>query len=361
MNKSDIERVLVLNDEPLNQDPGVIVNTFIIETELQYLAFIAIKNNVLCDQSVIIFVTSQRVYERLLQDGYQCEYINKDFSGWLGRLIGLKKILILYKKRIYEHNKSCSEINLHMPRIDSLYNNLVINYLKSHFTQAKINVRLIPDGALNIFSSQLSDAKTRKQTKWQNSISLNHFINSAYYTYEGDELGANAEAVDRIYCFQGLELSYPSEKLYNVTLPIKNEESEIKSDDVLVIGQNFLELGSAPKSIVDKLSIDMKELAAGISKGDVYYAAHPRSSYDEFLQENYIKVDNDYLCVEELIATGKFKHIVSCYSSVLINSKLIFGSEVNVYSLGIKEVSCIDEFQSAEIINTYQDLGINIL
>lgn len=337
-----------------------ILNVFIIETELQYLAFIAIKTKAIGDGDMLIFATSYRVYERLLQDGYQCDYIDKNFSGWLGRLLGLKKILKLYKTRIEEKSQKYTDINLHMPRLDSLYNNLAINYLKSNFTQAKINVRLIPDGAINIFSAKLSDEKIRKQKKWESHLGLKIILGVNYYTYSGDELGAEAEVVDRIYCFQGLTLDYPAEKLFEVTLPIKHEDSEIKSDDVLIIGQNFLELGTVSEDIVHQLSREINELVADVSKGDVFYAGHPRSSYNEFWQEGYSKVENDYLCVEELIAKGKFKHVISCYSSVLINTKLLFGSEVNSYSVGIDKVSCIDSSQTDQLISTYRDLGIQV-
>lgn len=337
------------------------VNVFILETELQYLAFIAIKSTVLSNENVIVFSSSHRVYQRLLQDGYQCDYINTNFSGWLGRLIGLKKNLILYKKRIDEKNKLFANINLHFPRIDSLYNNLAINYIKSHYLHSKVNVRLIPDGAINIFSAELSNRKIRKQNKWENSFGLKYLANLRYYSYSGDELGADAEIVDRIYCFRGLDLNYPSEKLYKVTLPIKNTEAEIRSDDVLVIGQNFLELGTVAETVVSQLSDNIKELVETVSVGNIYYAAHPRSSYNEFWQEGYLKVENNYLCVEELIALGKFKHIVSCYSSALINSKLIFGSEVNVYSIGVDTVACIASKQSKTLTDAYLDLGIEVL
>lgn len=343
------------------REAGSTLNVFTIETELQYLAFIAVSNKAISDGEMLIFTTSIRVYERLKKDGYECDLINKNFSGWLGRIIGLKKNLSLYKKRIVAKNHHFSEINLHLPRIDSLNNNLAINYLQSRFTQAKVNVRLIPDGAINIFSESLSARKIRKQKKWQNSLGLKLFINSKYYAYDGDELGAEAGVVDRIYCFQGLSLNYPKEKLFKVDLPITSSGSEVESDDVLIIGQNFLELGTVSETIVTQLSDRMNKLAAAVSSGNVYYAAHPRSGYNEFWHEGYSKVENDYLCIEELIAKGRFKHVVSCYSSALINSKLLFGRKVNVYSVGIDKVSCLNESQSDKLIKAYQDLGINVV
>jgi hypothetical protein len=336
-----------------------ILNVFIIETELQYLAFLAIKMKFDNSAQMLVFSTSTRVYERIINDGYECDYINKDFSGWLGRYIGLRKNLSLYKTRIEMKGLNFTEINLHLPRIDSSNNNLAINFLKNNFSSATVNVRLIPDGAINIFSEELSTKKLKNQKKWRDKYRLSSSLN--FYTYSGDELGADAEIVDRIYSFRGVELSYPKEKIILIDFPVKKVDAEANINRVLVVGQNFLQLGTVTKEVVGDISQTINEIVKSIPSNITYFAPHPRSVFDEFNSDDYILVKDSYLCVEEYIAKAGFTHIISCYSSVLINSKIMFGDKINVYSVGIKSIPFLSESQSDKLTHVYRDLGIEVV
>jgi hypothetical protein len=89
------------------------LNIFVIETELQYLAYTAIRKIQSGNNLSIIFTTSLRVYNRLCSDGVSCDLVSRKSSGWVGRLIRLRKNLALYKKRILELKNDFSEINCH--------------------------------------------------------------------------------------------------------------------------------------------------------------------------------------------------------------------------------------------------------
>jgi hypothetical protein len=346
-----------LGNQLLSKDE---LNFFVIETELQYLAFIAIKK-ISQSKPTIIFTTSSRVYSRLCHDGVDCSFISRESHGWLGRLKKIRSNLASYKIKILELNKNFTEINLHFPRIDNVHNNIVVNYLNHHFREAKINVRLIPDGAINIFSSNLSASKLEKQKRWINNIGFRLIEGLEYYAYSGDELGADADIVDRIYCFEGVQTGYPEQKLHMINLPITCDSNNASGSSVLVIGQNFLQLNIASKEYVEKVSDAIYGLIENISSGQADYAPHPRSSFNEFGRSEYNVVENDYLCIEEKIAKGGYKHVISCYSSALINSKIMFGDNIKTYSFGLDCFPFNDLLQREKLIDTYQGLGIEVL
>lgn len=338
-----------------------ILNIFIIETELQYLSYSAIQKIQPDNSRSIIFTTSDRVYKRLCLEGSPCELVSRSSSGWLGRLIRIRKNLALYKKRIIQQGCRFSEINFHVPRIDNIHNNIAINFLKHNFSDAGINVRLIPDGAINIFSSELSSSKLKKQRRWLRNVGFKLFPDMKYHLYEGDELGAGSEAVDRIYCFKGVETSYPRNKIYMIELPILVSSTVGADRSVLVIGQNFLQLGTASEDYIDEVSNEVYRLVKSFASNRVDYAPHPRSGYNEFGREEYSVIDADYLCIEEQIAKGGYGHIVSCYSSALINSKIMFGEDINIYSIGLDCFPFPDQSQRDKLIKAYQGLGIKVI
>lgn len=336
------------------------LNIFVIETELQYLAFIAIKK-IEKREFFLVFTTSQRVYQRLCSDGFNCSFISKNTHGWLDRLRKIRSNLGFYKKKVKEFGISFSKINLYFPRIDSIHNNIAINYFKYHFKASVINVRLIPDGAINIFSCDLSPSKLEKQKRWIRSIGFRLFKDLKYYGYNGDELGADADIVDRIYCFEGVHTGYAEHKLYMIKLPVSCDSKEKSKSSVLVIGQNFLQLKTAPAGYVEKVSDAIYRLVNTISLGQADYAPHPRSSFNEFGREEYNIIDNDYLCIEEKIAKGGYKHVISCYSSALINSKIMFGDNIKTYSLGLDHFPFEITSQRKQLMEAYKDLGIEVL
>jgi hypothetical protein len=337
------------------------LNIFVIETELQYLAYLAIKEYVSSNMPTLVFTTSDRVYARLNSDGVDCDLVIKESRGWVGRMIRLRRNLALYKNRIDQKGLNFSEINFHVPRIDTLLNNIAINYFRNHYNYAHLNVRLIPDGAINIFSCDLSESKKRKQKRWLSDFGFKFFADMNYYSYSGDELGADADAVDRIYCFQGVETNYPDEKKCQIELPITASIEKKEAESVLVVGQNFLQLGTASESYIDTVSVAVLNLVSEFSSGQADYAPHPRSQYNEFRMDDYSVIEHNYLCVEELIAEGNYKHIISCYSSVLINSKIMYGDSINTYSVGINKFPFPDKNQAKILTDAYKNIGVKVI
>lgn len=338
-----------------------ILNIFVIETELQYLALHSINNQIDQLDESIVFTTSSRVYDRLRSDCFDSYLITRSSSGWLGRLIRIRKNLRLYRAIIKSSNKEYSEINFHVPRIDNVHNNLAINYLRYHFSVSKINVRLIPDGAINIFSCLLSPEKREKQNRWLKNSGFRLFPDLKFMQYDGDELGANADIVDKIYSFEGVETSYPKHKLCNIRLPLAANKEPNGASAALVIGQNFLQLKTASQEFIDQVSEKIQAILEEASVGRIDYAPHPRSEFNEFFQPGYNVLGDDYLCVEECIAAGGYSHVISCYSSALINSKIMLGDEIEAISVGLDSFPFPDSTQSLRLIDCYKKLGINVI
>lgn len=338
-----------------------ILNIFVIETELQYLALHSINKQMDQPYDSIVFTTSSRVYERLQSEEFDSYFVSRDSRGWLGRLIRIRKNLNFYLMVIRASGRNYEEINFHVPRIDNIHNNIVINCLKHHFKGCSINVRLIPDGAINIFSNTLSDKKLKRQDRWSNNFGFRLFSDMKFMKYSGDELGADAAIVDKIYSFEGVETSYPKHKICNIRLPFVANKEPDGASAALVIGQNFLQLKTASQEFIDQISEKIQAILDGASVDRVDYAPHPRSGFNEFFQPDYNILRGDYLCVEECIAEGGYSHVISCYSSALINSKIIYGSRIEAISVGLDSFPFPDSAQSVRLIDCYKKLGIDVV
>jgi hypothetical protein len=222
-------------------------------------------------------------------------------------------------------------------------------------------VRLIPDGAINIFSSNLSERKLRRQGRWLKNFGFRLFPDMKFMRYSGDELGADADIVDKIYSFEGVETSYPEQKVCNIRLPVAVNKEIDEASAALVIGQNFLQLKTAPQEFIDQVSEKIQAILDKEAVSRIDYAPHPRSEFREFFQSDYNVLRGDYLCVEECIAAGNYSHVISCYSSALINSKIMYGDEIEAISVGLDSFPFPDNSQSARLIDCYKKLGIDVI
>lgn len=339
------------------------INIFFLETELQCLAYETIRDTLSEQASYLPFVTLTSVYDYLMDHEEPAQFLNKEVHGWLSRLLRFRKNLRIIKKRIKEISVDPKEINYHTARIDGFFSNLIVGYLQYHFPTSSIHARLIPDGAINVFSTTISKSKKRKLFHWSRDWAVRLLPDMKITKIWGDELGADVDIVDRIYCFEGVKTPYPKRKIHRVPLLHSRQaanDGEIKPR-ALIIGQNFLQLGTASKLFVDSVSKEIKRLVEEFNIQEVDYIPHPRSACKEFWDEDYTWINQTELCSEQLIATGRYTHIFSCYSSVLLNSKLIMGSSVDVYSIGIDLFPFRDHCQKEQLETVYNQAGIELI
>lgn len=340
------------------------INVFFLETELQCLAYRNIRAKLGEGAPYVLLATLKSVYDYLNCRGEETIFLDKESHGWLGRFIRVRKNLRTVRLAIQEQNPVPSEIHYHTSRIDGLFSNLMVGYLKYHFPSAEVHTRLIPDGAINIFSTQISERKVERLMHWSRDWAIRLFPDMKITNISGDELGADVDEVDRIYCFEGVATHYPENKIQRV--PLMNGQLDATNDSqierkALVIGQNFLQLGTANKVYVDAVSQKIKNFLEMQNIETVDYVPHPRSKYNEFWDESYNWVENKELCVEQLIATGHYTHIISCYSSALINSKIIMGEGVQVLSVGLEAFPFRSQEQANQLSSAYQKAGIQLM
>lgn len=340
------------------------VNIFFLETELQCLAYKNIRSYIGEKSHYVVLSTLKSVNDHLLALGKNPYYLDKECHGWFGRLKKLRKNLKISRLSIESIVRTPSVINYHTSRIDGLFSNLLINYLRHHFPSAKINVRLIPDGAINIFSTTIGNKKLIRLKRWSNDIAVRFFHDMKITMLAGDELGADSEEVDRIYCFEGIDSHYDPKKIVRIPI-ISNIEkggsnNGINSSKALVIGQNFLELETASPQYVHKVGKKIENLIDKENINGVDYIPHPRSTEKEFWSPNYNCPENKWLCVEELILNGAYTHIYSCYSSALINSKVIMGGDVKVVSVGLEQFPFRSAKQLQQLRAAFLRAGIEL-
>ncbi len=349
------------------------VNLFLLQTELQCLAYQSIQKHLEPNSRNALFTTVKSVYNHLVSSEASVTLISKVSHGWIGRLLTLRRNLKRIKQAI--GFPAPPNIYYHVSRIDSLFSNLVIAYLQFHFPNSEVKVRLIPDGAINIFSTQISSHKIEKLKYWDRDISFRLFSDLSVTPFSGDELGANAPFVDRIYSFKGVNTHYPQEKICNIKFPellnnsiehpgdIKriNRASDTDFKRAVVIGQNFLQLGTASTDYVSDVSRAIENVLNGLGITSIDYVPHPRSAKKEFWCDHFNWVECDVLCVEQLIAGGEYTHVISCYSSGLLNSKLIMGDDIRAISVGIDMFPFRNEQQRLKLRQAYLTSGIELV
>lgn len=339
------------------------INIFFLETELQCLAYKNIRATLSEEAAYLPFVTLNSVYDYLMDQEEPVQFLNKEVHGWLGRLLRFRKNLRKIKKAIKLINPDPKEINYHTARIDGFFSNLIVGYLQYHFPNSVVHARLIPDGAINVFSTKISKSKKRKLFHWSRDWAVRLLPDMKITRIWGDELGADVDIVDRIYCFEGVKTPYPKHKIFRVPLLHSRQAANdgIIKPKALIIGQNFLQLGTASKLFVDTIASEIKKLVNELDITDVDYIPHPRSDYKEFWDDEFTWVKQTELCSEQLIATGRYTHIISCYSSVLLNSKLIMGNTVDVYSVGLEAFPFRDQNQREQLNSVYEEAGIQFV
>ena len=340
------------------------INVFFLETELQCLAYRNIRAKLGEQTPYVLLATLTSVFDYLNDHGEETLFLDKDSHGWLGRFIRLRKNLRTVRLAIEAKSSAPKEIYYHTSRIDGLFSNLMVGYLKYHFPKAQVHTRLIPDGAINIFSTEISSRKVKKMEHWRRDWGIRLYPDMQITNIKGDELGADVDEVDLIYCFEGVATHYPANKVQRVPLMAKTMDAVNDSHvepKALIIGQNFLQLGTANKIYVDAVSNTIKQYLQAQGIQHVDYVPHPRSTYKEFWDESYRWVDNQELCVEQLIASGQYSHIISCYSSALINSKIILGDQVDVLSVGLNAFPFRCQEQRDQLSKAYAQAGIQLI
>ena len=132
----------------------------------------------------------------------------KDFK----KLLCSRRYILANQERLADLCHGAEEIILHLNLIHSERFNYFIHDLQRRFPDAKLHVRLMFDGVLNMRRRPMRGLRMLPQyfnrLKWCWEPRLN------YYMYQGDRLGADADIVDRIYGPEGFPHEYSVEKFH---------------------------------------------------------------------------------------------------------------------------------------------------
>lgn len=334
------------------------LNVFIIETELQLISYVAISK-IENETNTLVFVTSQVLLEYLLSIGHRNVLLidRSHKGGWIGKVRFLRRGYVKVERELLKSISYGDALKFFTPRIDSLYNNFIFAGLSSRF---KIELCLIPDGAISFFSVDLSQEKKSLLKKWNMLFSALPFLKMKALVYEGDELGG--DLANKVYCFGNVTMKYSEDKIRRISFPYeKGIESASSNVKVLVVGQNIQRYNLAPAGYISLVERKIADVVRDLKPVIIDYAKHPRSFLDEFKIDGSQDVISDALCVEQLIIQRGYTHILSCYSSALINAKLIAGDRIEAISVGLLDFPFADELQREQLLDVFSQLNIHVV
>lgn len=335
------------------------LNVFIIETELQLISYVAISK-IENETNTLAFVTSQVLLEYLLSIGHRnVSLIDRSHKGgWIGKVRFLRKCYVKVEAEILKTLAYGETLKLFTPRIDSLYNNFIFAGLTSRFN---VELCLIPDGAISFFSVDLSQEKKSLLKKWNMLFSVLPFLKMKALVFEGDELGG--DLASNIYCFGNVAMKYPESKIRRISFPYGDEFKKAINTEakVLIVGQNIQRYNLASTDYVLSVERKIADVIRDLDPIVVDYAKHPRSFLNEFKIENSQDVVSDALCVEQLIVQRGYTHVLSCYSSALINAKLIAEERIEAISVGVLDFPFSDERQREQLLSVFSQLNVHVV
>lgn len=328
-------------------------HVFLLETELQtFSALQVVKLEKVSDP--VFIVLNRRIEQYLQKQGFIVQYANKHAAGWLNRLFMLEAL----RKAISAH-MSPNTI-LYTARLDLFYVNVVVGALVSKYPQ--MSVRIIPDGALNFMSENVSDSWPVKTQSWMKKCGYGLIGGLRPYPIKGEKIGVDTEIVDKVYALKGVQSPYDAAKVEYLTfLPSKGVDGVQRK--ALVVGQPLISHNQnlkADQGSVELLSSEMDRYCKDSGIRHIDYAAHPRDPHKCLFEESYNEVSHECLCLEEYLQKNSYDLIISCSSTVLVNAKLMFGDSIQSVSIGM-EILPFNQEQMVQHMNAFSSVGVTLL
>ncbi|WP_430460510.1 hypothetical protein ACQUQU_15000 [Thalassolituus sp. LLYu03] len=332
------------------------IHLFIVETELQLLAGMAIEDQYISDEDDVIhyFVTSEKLLDAAFQRNRKnVTLLNRQHhGGFLGKIRYIKENTNQVLDVVQEAPEASFGSVLYVPRIDDIYNNVLVG----QFRKQKLGkVALLPDGALNIFSGEITKALKKRLQKWSLKFRL---LAPGYNVLkiDGDELGADSQYIDSVFTFNGFITGYPADKEQYIDFPVCMP-SENLQQTAMVIGQNFLAYQQGNVAFVEAVSAEIQDLLSELKPEHIFYAPHPRSSAAEFMTDGMESVLGPYLCIEEVIASLGCTYVISCNSTALFTARLI-NPEIQCYSVGAESSPAQSLLQREALLQAMKKVGV---
>jgi len=328
------------------------MNIFIIETELQALGAVGILKQVKGDS--YIFTRNLKLKNYLSE---RCEtpisIMNREHrGGWLGKAFYIWRCIFQVSKVL----AGCKSVDFYMSRMDSVYNNSIYSYFSKGM---KTSFHMTPDGSLNYFCGATPTEKILEMKKWRSRLSLLTFGKVPITLFYENELGG--ELAESVCCLGGVKPGWASdEQVMEIEFPI--DADNVKNDgDILIIGQNLKYYKLVDDVLFNRIQGAIERLVDYLPSRKIYYVKHPRAVENEFSINGSELPQGNYLCVEELISSGKYQHVISCCSSALINAKLMAGDSINCWAVGVEHYPFPSDNQKQQLLGIYKNLGVQII
>ncbi len=332
------------------------INVYFVKTELEFLCSKLICLKINHEETNLLYYYSERFDSIVDPSEWSltgCLFFSRKFP-FPDRQKSLQKCLHRVADDISSLNPRPEKICLHMHKIPSSATNYQINFLRRYFKNAHVCVHLIPHGAGDFAEREKTFIRKLKLFSRKCKLSDVLFKDISYYVHRGDWHGTEDEIVERVYILNQAPKCGPAEKIYelprfNVLGDSQAEEKSINA--ALIVGQNLSRKDRLFPGDLEKVSAAIRSFLEPYDLDVIHYSRHPRSKGKMELFDDSFEVLDHKGPVELVLIDTPYKVVVSCYSTVLLNAKLILGKEARVASIGFNlaniEKEAIDRMTSA--------------
>ncbi|ASK35491.1 polysialyltransferase family glycosyltransferase [Alloalcanivorax mobilis] len=255
-----------------------------------------------------------------------------------------------------------SAIKLHLPRTSTSRSNYAIRFLERAFPHARVEICLIPHGLVSVEITPLT-LKYRWRffrRRWHPVHLL--FPALRYYTPKGDLIGGLDPKVSTVYTFQGMPTPYPLEKTRELSgareyLQAASEGAP-RQRCALIIGQPLVMHNRLSAGQEKAASDQVAQWLSEHGYQQVYYSKHPRSGeHLDFYQDQY-SILQQQGAVEVVLCELRPEVVISCYSTALVTTKVLFGEDIRALSFALDKV----DLPSRASLGAYMNgVGVELL
>jgi len=337
------------------------VNIFIVATPLQSLSAESVAYNFEKTAKNCLFYTKPDLLKLIKKERWHSTvdlFSPKLHSGKKGVLRNIK-LLTGNLKTVSEACAAGAEIRLHAAQIFRPEQNFLINYLRRKHPNARIHVRIIPDGLLNVSRNPYKQRTVFK--KYYKKLLGLFFPDLNYHVFQGDRTGADDPVVDTVYVLPGFPHEYSSEKVVRLPSLVSSvKEGKDLKDIALVIGQPLFGIGLMSER-------DMESVTQGISRYlnnegfyKIIYKGHPIDKKKEFKDHGYEELIIEET-LEEHLSCNHYGMVIGVCSSALLTAKTIVSDGTRVVSYGLNKCSFVNDAQKNKVLNPFRILSVELV
>jgi len=337
------------------------INIYFVANPLHYLAAKAIASNIETQGKQILVWYKPELEQIVEKEKWDIAFYMPwprldPLPGFCGRIKRQLQNIELIGKLV----KYCDTLNIHSAVFDTEAINYFLHALPNTCNIKQLNARIIPDGLLNTRRHPLSLSKRLLQ--YFKKLRLLYDKRLSYSCFSGDRIGSDAPFCDRIYVLHGLPNQYPPEK--TVTLPSilnTNNMSGTKGKKrALVVGQPLTGFNLASAANMHSITTEINLWLNNHGYSEIDYKSHPKDPNKELFCPEYNELQLSEP-LETWMSKTEYDVIAGVHSTVLLLSKLIYGSKARALAFGLDRIKFKSNREQSDIINTFNTCGIEII